>query len=188
MRAYAELSDAPRRVPTSNHEDRNMAKRSKPARALATFTVPMKVEIRQPEFEPLTSLAALDVRRLSKGNHKIEVGFLKGGCCRNLVRAVIRDGMVTGFEVDACKETRKSTPPGPEVVRVLQQARRKLDAGQKWKPIPVTQLVRSSARELGLIIVIGGGCIFICVWDHCILCCWWPRPHCFIPDIIVGPL
>ena len=166
-----------------------MAKSSKPAKPLATLTVPMKVEIRQPEFEPLSSLKALDVRRLSKGSHKVEVGFLKGGCCRNLVRAVIRDGMVTGFEVDACKETKRSAPPAPELVRVLQQARRKIDsAGRKWQPIPVSQLVRSSASALQGLIVVGGGCIFICVWGHCILCCWWPRPHCFIPDIIVGPL
>ena len=52
-----------------------MAKSSKASRAkapalMASFTVPMKVEIRQPEFEPLASLAALDVHRLRKGNHK----------------------------------------------------------------------------------------------------------------------
>jgi hypothetical protein len=157
------------------------------ARALATFTVPMKVEIREPEFEPLGSLDALDVRRLSRGNHKVEVGFLKGGCCRNLVRAVIRNGMVTGFEVEGCKET-ADRPAPPELRRVLEQARRKLSAGRQWKPIPVSQLVRSSASALRLIIIIGGGCIFICVWGHCIMCCWNPRPHCFIPDIIVGPL
>ena len=118
----------------------------------------------------------------------MEVGFLKGGCCRNLVRAVIRDGMVTGFEVEPCEETRRTAPPAPELQRVIQQARRKIAADKKWTPIPVEQLVRSSAAALRLIIIIGGGCIFICVWGHCILCCWWPTPHCFIPDIIMGPL
>jgi hypothetical protein len=165
-----------------------MAKTSKTARPLATFTVPMKVEIREPEFEPMKSLAALDVKRLSKGNHKVEVGFLKGGCCRNLVRAVIRNGMVTGFEAEACKETTRSAPPSPELVRVLQQARRKIAPGRKWEPIPVAQLVRSSASALQGLIIVGGGCIFICAWGHCIMCCWWPRPHCFIPDVYTGPL
>src|SRR6476659_2399754 len=81
--------------PISHHGGPPMAKSSRPAKPLATLTVPMKVEIRQPEFEPLSSLKALDMQRLSKGSHKVEVGFLKGGCCRNLVWAVIRDGMVT---------------------------------------------------------------------------------------------
>jgi len=164
-----------------------MAKSSRPAPVMATFTVPMKVEIRQPEFEPLASLAALDVKRLSRGSHKVKIGFLTGGCCRNLVKAVIRNGMVTGFEVDACKET-SDKPAPPELRRVLEQARKRLVAGRKWKAIPVTQLVRSSAAALRLIIIVGGGCIFICIWGHCIMCCWNPRPHCFIPDIIVGPL
>src|SRR3954468_22598294 len=142
------LTTSSRHLPTSHHEGIVMAKSSKPAPPLATFRVPMKVEIRQPEFERLASLSALDVKRLSKGSHKVEVGFLTGGCCRNLVRAVIRDGLVTGFEVEACKETRTSSPPPPNLLRVLQQPRRKIDAGRKWKPIIVAQLVRSSAAAL----------------------------------------
>jgi hypothetical protein len=71
---------------------------------------------------------------------------------------------------------------------VLKQAHRKVTRGREWKPIPMAELVRSSARMLDLIIIVGGGCIFICIWNHCIMCCWYPRPHCFIPDIIVGPL
>ena len=47
-----------------------MDKSAKRGRVLASFTVPMKVEIRRPEFEPLASLAALDAARLSRGNHK----------------------------------------------------------------------------------------------------------------------
>jgi len=80
------LGIGPNPFPTSHHEGIGMAKTTKPAPPLATFTVPLKVEIRDPEFERLSSLSALDVKRLSKGNHKVEVGFLKGGCCRNLVR------------------------------------------------------------------------------------------------------
>src|SRR3954468_6996896 len=110
------LTTSSRPLPTSHHEGIVMAKTSKPAPPLATFRVPMKVEIRQPEFERLASLSALDVKRLSKGNHKVEIGFLSGGCCRNLVRAVIRNGMVIGFETEACKETAKAPPPAPELV------------------------------------------------------------------------
>src|SRR6476646_8345064 len=85
-----------------------MAKTPKKPPVLAKFSVPMKVEIRQPEFEALASLAALDLKRLQEGNHKIEIGFIKGGCCRKLVRAVINDGMVTGCEVEPCKGSGKA--------------------------------------------------------------------------------
>jgi hypothetical protein len=163
----------------------NMAKSAKKPRVLARVTVPATVEIRQPEFERLSSLAALDLKRLSKGNHKIEIGFVKGGCCRNLVRAVIRDGLVVGCEAEPCKESRQGTPP--ELMKAFSQAHAKLTRGKKWKPIPVAELVRSSAAMEGLIIW-GGGCILICAWGYCFMCCWWPRPHCFIPDIYTGPL
>jgi hypothetical protein len=71
---------------------------------------------------------------------------------------------------------------------VLAKARKKVLAGRTWKPFPVTQLVGGSARLIDFLIIVGGGCIYICIWNHCILCCWWPRPHCFVPDIVTGPL
>ena len=164
-----------------------MAKSPKKSATLATFTVPMKVEVRAPEFEPLSSLAALDVDRLRRGKHKVEIGFLKGGCCRRLVRAVVEHGLVIGCEVEPCKET-SDQPPPPELRAVLAKARKKVLAGRTWKPLPVAQLVGSSARMLDLLIIVGGGCIFICIFNHCIMCCWWPRPHCFVPVISTGPL
>jgi hypothetical protein len=165
-----------------------MAKSPKKSRVLAELSVPMKVEIREPDFEPLDSLAALDLKRLQKGNHKIEIGFIKGGCCRKLVRAVIKDGMVTGCEVEPCKEMVKAGKTPPKLLAVLDEARKKIGDGKKWKPIPVSELVSSNARMRDLIIIIGGGCIFICIFEFCFLCCWKPTPHCFISDIIVGPL
>ena len=165
-----------------------MAKSPKKPPVLAKFSVPMKVEIRQPEFEPLASLAALDLKRLQEGNHKIEIGFIKGGCCRKLVRAVIKDGMVTGCEVEPCKGSGKAGKAPPELLAVFAKARKKVAGGKKWKPIPVSQLVSSNAKMLDLIIIVGGGCIYMCIWDFCFLCCSEPDPHCFVSDIIVGPL
>jgi hypothetical protein len=165
-----------------------MAKSPKKPRVLAKLSLPMKVEIRAPEFEPLASLAVLDLEQLKKGNHKIEIGFIKGGCCRKLVRALIKDGMVTGCEVEPCKESGKEGKVPPELLAVLDKARKKVAGGKKWEPIPVSELVSMSARVRDLIIIIGGGCIFICVFDFCFMCCWKPTPHCFISDIIVGPL
>src|SRR4029078_6211498 len=106
-----------------------MAKSSKKPRVLAQFSVPMKVEIRQPEFEPLGALRSLDVQRLSRGNHKVEIGFFKGGCCRNLVRAVIRNGLVIGCEVEPCKDSNTAAPP--VVARVSAKARRRTPAGRQ---------------------------------------------------------
>jgi hypothetical protein len=162
-----------------------MAKSSKKPGVLAAFTVPMKVEIREPEFEPLTSLDALDLARLSKGNHKIEIGFVRGGYCRNLVRAVIKNGMVMGCEVEPCKDSGKPIPR--KMLDLFARARKEIKAGRKWQPIPVGDLVKSREKMLNLIII-GGGCILICIWGWCIMCCWYPRPHCFFPDIDTGPL
>jgi hypothetical protein len=163
-----------------------MPKSPKKPQVLATFTAPMKVEIRQPEFEPLASLRSLDAKRLSSGNHKVEIGFVKGGCCRNLVRAVIRNGLVIGCEMEPCEQTGRAAPA--ELLRVFAKARRKIAAGRKWKPIPVSQLVKSNAAMMNLLIIVGGGCIYICCFGYCIMCCSWPRLHCFIPDIYTGPL
>jgi hypothetical protein len=157
----------------------------KKSRALGAFTTPLKVEIRQPEFEPLTSLAVLDLARIAKGNHKIEIGFVKGGCCRSLVRAVCKNGMVTGCEVEPCRDTGRPVPR--EVLTLFDQARKKVGARRTWQPIPIGDLITSRARMQDLIWT-GGGCILICWWGRCIMCCWYPRPHCFIPDIYTGPL
>jgi hypothetical protein len=164
-----------------------MTKSAKKHAILASFKVPMKVEIRAPEFEPLSSLSLLDTGRLSRGSHKIEIGFVKAGGCRSLVHAVIRGGLVTGCEIEPCKGT-GSRPPPAEFRRALEKARKKILAGKEWKPIPIAEFVRSAARLGSLIIIVGGGCIFICIWNHCLLCCWRPFPHCFVPDIVVGPL
>jgi len=154
---------------------------------LARFTAPMRVEVREPEFEPLSSLKALDTERLRRGKHKIEIGFVKGGCCRSLVRAIVKNGLVTGCEIEPCEEVQEKPVP-PELRAALAKARKKVLAGRRWKPIPVAELVRSSARMIDLLIIVGGGCIFICIFDHCIMCCWFPWPHCFIPIIATGPL
>lgn len=161
-----------------------MAKSSKSPPILAAFKFATKVEVRQPEFEPLTSLSALDLGRLSKGNHKIEIGFVNG-CCRKLVRAVIKNGMVTGCEIEPCKDSGKPIPR--ELLALFAQAQKKINAGKKWKPIPVRELVNSTAKMQSLIII-GGGCIFICFFNFCIMCCWYPTPHCFVPDIYTGRL
>jgi hypothetical protein len=55
-----------------------MAQKTSRTGLLATleYPYPLKVEIRAAEFEPYSSLPYLDVSKLSKGNHKIEVGLV----------------------------------------------------------------------------------------------------------------
>src|SRR5262249_55906034 len=106
-------------------------------------------------------------------------------CCRNLVRAVVKNGRVTGCEVEPCEESSVKAPK--ELLNLLAKAHKKMSAGRKWKPMPVQRLVTSTASMQGLIIW-GGGCILICAWRWCIMCCGYPRPHCFVPDIYPGPL
>ena len=86
--------------------------KTKSAKLVAKFKHPMSVEIIVPAFVPLAAASALDVQKLSKGSHAIEVGYLEGGCCPKLVRAVMRNGMVTRLDVDACEEFRAAIAEG----------------------------------------------------------------------------
>jgi len=159
-----------------------MAKSARSRPVGVSFTIPVKVEIRRPKFKPLASLAALDVKRFDKGSHKIEVGFVMGGCCPQLVRAVIRNGMVTGFEVEPCKGAIKRPPP-PELLALIKQARTRVQRGTSgWKPVPVAEFVRTSPTTLGLIIIVELGCFMICCFGYCLMCCDFPRFFCIFGE------
>jgi hypothetical protein len=168
----------------------DMAKRpsAKKQRVLAKFAEPIRIEIRQPEFEPLASLALLDFKRLSKGNHKIEIGFIKGGCCPSPVRAVIKDGMVIGCEAKLCNAGKRVHP---ELQKLFRKAHKKAAAGKKWQPMAIADLVRSREAMQNLILT-GGGCIIITIWGWGLYCCFdvhFPYIHCsFGPIIITDPL
>jgi hypothetical protein len=160
-----------------------MPKAAKKSKALLKFKRTVEVEVRLPEFEPLASLKSLDYRRLEKGNHTVEVGFLSGGCCRKLVRAVVKNGMVTGFEVEPCKETR---PASPELKATLKEAHRRL-AKQigKWQPFPISEINKVAPLRISW----GGGCIQICEFGYCLTCCFWRWGlGCFTDPIYIGPL
>lgn len=144
-----------------------MPKNTQKSKSSTTFEHPFTVEIRTPDFEPLASLDSLDVDRLSKGSHKIEIGVVKGGCCSKLVRATIRKGMVTGIEVEPCKDTERASP---ELLRVVKEARRRIapDAGTEFQPVPVAEFVGSPAVMLKIIVKT---CTTICIFGTCYQCC-----------------
>jgi hypothetical protein len=168
-----------------------MSSPSKKSRVLKTFNYPVKVEVRESVFEPLASIAMLDLSRLSKGSHKIEIGFVKGGCCQRPVCAVIKNGMVTNVEFEMCKGCEK--PVSKELLTLIQAARReiRMPAPSKWRPIPVAEFLKSPAQMSELVISWENWCIQICIsWGgalHCYYCCAWP-PECGTDTIATGPL
>jgi hypothetical protein len=160
------------------------------ATLVARFKHPTTVEIIAPAFVPLAALKMLDVRKLSKGSHTVEVGFLEGGCCPKLVRAVIHNGIVTKLDVEACEDSErvmlKDLPR--DVAAVVAKAKREVGK-YPWKPIPLGEFV-AIARQTGSYPPrwgIGVGCFYICFWHYCLFCCWYVPGFCWIerrkPDV-----
>jgi hypothetical protein len=149
-------------------------KRPGKPQAAAAFKHPVTVEAIVPTFVPLASLATQDVQKLSKGRHKIEIGFIEGGYCPKMVHAVIRNGMVTSLEVDPCEHSIRVLPKemSKEISEVFAEARRRVEQ-VPWEPVPVAELIDSMARESSYPTRIGwgAGCIYICVWHYCLFCC-----------------
>ena len=103
-----------------------MAKRAIRNRPLLSIDHSVKIEIRQAKLTPLESLKHLDVAKLKKASRaEVELGHIEGGCCSQLVRAVIRKGMVTDIAIDQCPDAAKVTP---DLARLLNKARRKAKA------------------------------------------------------------
>jgi hypothetical protein len=148
--------------------------RSKKSGVLATIKYPLAVQIREPEFEMLDTVRHLDVKALaSAAKAEIGLGYINTCCQRQLVRAVIRKGMVTGLRVD--EPPRKDrTAVAPDLAKLLKEARRaalkRHRAGPKF-PIPVTQFFGKGVAY-DMISVQTLECIRICIWSFCITCCW----------------
>ena len=95
---------------------------------------------------------------------------------------MIRDGMVIGLDVEPCPESKK---PSPEMNAIFKEAGRRLRSHGKWQPVPIKDFARNAAR----LITTGGGCILICIWGHCLLCCIRDgKVHCSGGGIATGPL
>jgi hypothetical protein len=154
-----------------------MAKAGKHATPSFSFAHAIKIEVHIPKLEPLASLKSLDFDRLSKGSHKIEVGFISGGCCPKLVRAVVRNGMVTKLEVEPCKDARPLTPGMAAIAKEVR--RQVLARGEgKWQPIPLAKFAAQPVVQIP-------GAWRWCWFDVCIIC---GEFGCFVEDIFHGPL
>src|SRR5437868_5904317 len=76
-----------------------------------------------PDFEALDAIRHLDVKALAKSARaEIGLGYINSCCERQMVRAVIRKGMVTGLRVDEPPKKGR-TPISPELAKLLRMAR-----------------------------------------------------------------
>jgi hypothetical protein len=121
-------------------------------------------------LELLGSVRHLNLDRLARATRaEVELGYVKSACCKRLVRAEVRKGMVTRIKLEPCGETKiKKTP---ELTRLVNTAiRRAAGRGRRPSfPLPLRTFMRS-AREIFEETII---CIHICFLGHCLWCCFY---------------
>jgi hypothetical protein len=152
-----------------------MAKKTSRTAFVGTLEYPVRVEVRPAKFEPYSSLRDLDVSKLSKGNHKIEVGIVKGGCCGLKAFAMIKAGMVVAAKFDPCPEGKRRMSKSQQAL--VNAAYKKIGARPKWVPVSVEDFFGKRGQSK-LSIGLGGGCLDICWGDAtpesprvCVTCC-----------------
>jgi hypothetical protein len=128
----------------------------------------VKVAVERPEFELLDAVSHLDVAALERATRaEIELGYVENACCRQLVRAVIRKGMVVELKVEPCAG--EALEPSPDLVRLLEAARRK--AGRRGRPGRLPMPVAGFLASAALISVDVLVCVRICFLGWCATCC-----------------
>jgi hypothetical protein len=159
---------------------------------ILTFEHPFKVEVYEPDFEPLSSIQFLDEKKLSTGDHSIEFGYMTGGCCTKQVYAIIKNGMVVGIKAEECKDSEEFVPK--EIAELFSIAVKKLDFPE-YQPVSVeTFLTTIKSGNFG---IKTAQCFWICVWRWCLFCCeatmTSSTPKCWIenrspggPIIVIG--
>jgi hypothetical protein len=145
-----------------------MARSEKQSPPLTTFKHTARIEVRRAEFELLASVRHLDVTKLARvAKAEIELGYFKTDCCGQLVRAIIKKGMVTALVVEPCLDD-KERPPSSELARVVEIARRHVAPRDAVSlPIPVADFL-SDAAALTIKTIT---CVQICIWGFCFVCC-----------------
>ena len=147
-----------------------MARPAKRSRPLATFRHSTRIEVRRPQFRLLAAVRQLDVDRLARAARaEIEVGYYEASCCRQLVKAIVRNGKVTELTGEPCSNGKPGRPHG-ELLRVLNAAGRRLasDGPPPRLPMPVATFLGSAAR----ITIRWTECVEICIFQgFCFVCC-----------------
>ena len=153
------------------------AKRREPS---VTFKYPVLIEVRRPKFEPFASLRQLDLEKLASAElAKIELGYVKTECCQQLVKAIVRKGIVTEVQVQPCDEAGR-IKPSSELRKVIAAALKRAARGNPRPPkFPMT----FPAMLESLLSITTITCVQICIFGWCIACCQTPAG-----DVICGRL
>jgi hypothetical protein len=134
------------------------------------------IEVTPLPFQPLESVRNLDLSALARVKRAhIEIGRYETGCCRRVVRAVIRRGMVTSFELEPCKKRVQLTSDMKSIVRAAHAAARARSGRGPKFPFAVHDLP-SAVAQLKYSI---WWCVRICCFGYCITCCYdktWVSP------------
>ena len=144
------------------------------------FKYPALVEIRRPRFEPFASVRQLDLEKLADTElAEIELGYVKTECCQQLVKAIIRKGMVTEVQIKPCDEAPR-TKPSPELKKLIDTALKRAARGQPRPPkFPMT--IPAVMRDVISVIT----CVQVCIWGWCIACCRGPAGDIFCGRVTV---
>lgn len=149
---------------------KRVAKRSaRKVRPPVRFDQRCRVEVRPAEFVPFESVAHLDAARLQKAARaRIEVGYFETDCCRQVVHATVRRGVVTELALAPCRgKTRE--PGSKDLARLLKAAQRRVAPrpGRPFRPMPVARFLGQAAAITVKTIV----CVQICIFGFCFVCC-----------------
>jgi hypothetical protein len=138
------------------------------------FKHPVEIRARQLPIKYFTSVQNLDVHKLSRAKRaEIELGLVKTSCCEQIVRAIVRNGMVTEVRVDPCS-SKKSGRVSSEVKGMLDAARKKFGGTRQPPlrfPIPVSKMLAEDSLPPGLTVIT---CFQMCFLSWCIDCCQQP--------------
>ena len=135
------------------------------------------------KFEPNINLDHIDADRISRGQAKIEAGEFIGDCCSTKVYGIVEDGIVRKLEFTKCKDAKKPPKflkaPLAKAMEAIKPA-----TGGSFKPMPLKEFMSRAGRGL---IDVGGGCITICIFDHCFYCCVLDSDVlCGVPIVVKG--
>jgi hypothetical protein len=145
-----------------------MARAAKRPEPTVTFKHSAMVEVRRPKFKAFASLHQLDLPNLARADlATIELGYLETECCQQLVKAIIRKGMVSEIQVESCPP-RERFKPSPELKKLFDAALKRVAKGNP-RPPKFPMSITALMENLGPITVIT--CVQICLFGWCISCC-----------------
>ena len=142
-----------------------------------TLRQAVDVEVAPVPFVPFQSVRTLDLYRLARGRHEVELGQFEADCCKRTVRAIVRQGYVTEVTVDACSDRKAKVTP--EFARLMARARKKLKGSARPRPrlpLPVTRFfARNTQGDIEINLEITSICLRHCIvffgTQICTICC-----------------